>query len=321
MTKKEILALYENMLLSRRFEQRSDELYKEGLVTGSLHLYIGEEAIGAVAMCLRQEGDLFTSTHRGVGHTVLCGSDLNRVMAELFGKATGLSGGKGGSMHMFDAAHGLLGTNGIVGGGTSLACGAGITLKLVEHTDRVVFCFLGEGACNEGVTHESMNLAAVWKLPVIFVVENNGYEVFTTAAESCSVQDMAVRAAGYGMPGMTVDGNDVFALEPAYQQCIDRARRGDGPSLLEAKTYRWSGHWPGDAYSYGGYRTKEEVDEWKTRCPILRLGRHILDQGLATEAELDQIARAVDGRVDESVAFAMASPEPDDAALTTHLFS
>lgn len=321
MNPEQVMALYENMLLSRRFEQRADELYKEGLVTGSLHLYIGEEAVGAVAMLLREEGDLFTSTHRGVGHTVLCGCDINRVMAELFGKATGLSGGKGGSMHMFDQEHGLLGTNGIVGGGTSLACGAGITLKLVNHTDRVVFCFLGEGACNEGVTHESMNLAAVWKLPVIFVVENNGYQVFTTARESCSVQDMALRAAGYGMPGVTVDGNDVFALEKAYRQAIGHARQGNGPSLVEAKTYRWSGHWPGDVYAYGGYRDKEEVDAWKARCPILRLSGLILEKGYATAAELEALAGKVDARVEASVAFAKASPDPDDGSLLRNLFA
>lgn len=321
MNPKEILGLYENMLLSRRFEQKADELYKAGQVTGSLHLYIGEEAIGAVAMLMREEGDLFTSTHRGVGHTVLCGCDPNQIMAELFGKATGISGGKGGSMHMFDQAHGLLGTNGIVGGGTSLACGAGITLKLVNQTDRVVFCFLGEGASNEGVTHESMNLAAVWKLPVIFVVENNGYEVFTTAQESCSVEDIAVRASGYGMPGAVVDGNDVIKLGKTYRKAIDRARRGEGPSLIEAKTYRWSGHWPGDAYSYGGYRSKEEVDEWKLRCPILRLGKLILEKKYATQEELDAINRKVDQRVEDSVAFAIASPEPDDNGLMQNLFA
>ena len=321
MKRKEILEIYENMLLSRLFEEKSDELYKEGLVTGSLHLYIGEEAIGAVAMHMRKEGDLFTSTHRGVGHTVLCGCDLNRIMAELFGKATGLSGGKGGSMHMFDQSRGLLGTNGIVGGGTSLACGAGITVKLVNGTDNVVFCFLGEGASNEGVTHESMNLAAIWKLPVIFVVENNGYEVFTTAEESCSVQDIAVRAAGYGMPGMIVDGNDVFALEKAYAKAIDHARQGAGPFLVEAKTYRWSGHWPGDAYSYGGYRSKEEVDEWKGRCPILRLRQVILEKRHATPEELDVISQRVKRRVEESVDFAKASPEPDADELMKNLFA
>ena len=321
MNPKQMLSLYENMLLSRRFEQRADELYKEGLVTGSLHLYIGEEAIGGVAMMLRQDGDLFTSTHRGIGHTILCGCDCNQVMAELFGKATGISGGKGGSMHMFDHAHGLLGTNGIVGGGTSLACGAGITLKLVNHSDRVVFCFLGEGACNEGVTHESMNLAAVWKLPVLFVVENNGYEVFTTAEESCSVEDMALRASGYGIPGITVDGNDVFALEKAYLQGIEHARLGNGPMLIEAKTYRWSGHWPGDAYSYGGYRTREEVDAWKLRCPILRLQQTLLEQGHATADQLEKIAQDVEKRVEASVTFAQNSPDPDDAALLSNLFS
>ena len=166
-----------------------------------------------------------------------------------------------------------------------------------------------------------MNLAAVWKLPVLFVVENNGYEVFTTAEESCSVEDMALRASGYGMPGITVDGNDVFALEKAYLQGIEHARLGNGPMLIEAKTYRWSGHWPGDAYSYGGYRTREEVDAWKQRCPILRLQQTLLEQGHATADQLEKIAQDVEKRVEDSVDFATNSPEPDEAALLSNLFS
>ena len=321
MNQEQMRGLYERMLLSRRFEERTTELYKEGLVTGSLHPYIGEEAIACTALyLLRKPGDLFTSTHRGLGHCVAGGSDINRMMAELFGKATGICGGKGGSMHIFDPELGNLGANGIVAGGTSIACGAGITLKVIKKTDNVVFCFFGEGASNEGVTHESMNLASVWKLPVIFVCENNRYEVFTTAEESVSVKDVSVRAQGYDMPGESVDGNDVFALETAFTKAIERARAGEGPSLIEAKTYRWTGHWPGDVYSYGGYRSKEEVDHWKTLCPILRLGRHMTETGVATQAELDALDERIQKRVADAVDFANASPDPDPSTLLDNLF-
>ena len=229
MKKQELIEVYTRMQRMRRFEEEAFRLYKEGLVTGSLHPYIGEEAIAATAMQLMKQGDMFTSTHRGVGHCVACGMDVNAMMAELFGRATGVGGGKGGSMHMFDLEKGNLGANGIVAGGTSIAVGAALTAKELKKNDAVVFCFFGEGASNEGVTHESMNLAAVWKLPVIFVCENNLYEVFTTAKESCSVQDISVRGAGYGMPGETVDGNDVFAIEPVYKKAIETRPCGGRP--------------------------------------------------------------------------------------------
>lgn len=319
-TNEELKQIYIRMDRMRRFEEATIRLYSEGLVTGSLHPYIGEEAIAATAMQLLKPGDMFTSTHRGVGHCVACGMDMNAMMAELFGRATGICGGKGGSMHMFDLERGNIGTNGVVAGGTSLAVGAALTAKEFKKSDAVVFCFFGEGASNEGVTHESMNLAAVWKLPVIFVCENNQYQVFTTAQESCSVQDISVRAQGYGMPGVTVDGNDVLAIEPAYSAAIERARAGEGPSLVECKTYRWTGHWPGDVYSYGGYRSTEEVDAWKERCPILRLGRLMVEQGIVTEHELEEIHASVDAAVEEAIRFAKESPEPDESELLNNLF-
>jgi len=198
--------------------------------------------------------------------------------------------------------------------------GAALTAKEFKNTDSVVFCFFGEGASNEGVTHESMNLAAVWKLPVIFVCENNLYQVFTHADESCSVGDISVRAAGYGMPGVTVDGNNVFALEEAYLAAIARARAGEGPSLVECKTYRWMGHWPGDVYSYGGYRTAEEVDAWKEKCPIARLYRHLAESGAASEGELKGICDAADAEVEAAIRFATESPEPDESELLKNLF-
>ncbi len=320
MKNSELIEVYARMQRMRRFEEEASRLYKEGLVTGSLHPYIGEEAIAATAMQLMKPGDMFTSTHRGVGHCVACGMDVNAMMAELFGRATGVCGGKGGSMHMFDLEKGNLGANGIVAGGTSIAVGAALTAKELKKNDAVVFCFFGEGASNEGVTHESMNLAAVWKLPVIFVCENNLYEVFTTAEESCSVQDIAVRGAAYGMPGETVDGNDVTAIEPVYKRAIERARVGEGPSLIECKTYRWTGHWPGDVYSYGGYRTAAEVDAWKERCPIKCLGERLVKDGVATEAELEKINREVDAQITAAIGFAENSPEPDPSELMKNLF-
>lgn len=320
MNDQELIEVYTRMNRMRRFEEAASRLYKEGLVTGSLHPYVGEEAIAATAVQLMRDGDMFTSTHRGLGHCIARGPGMNAIMAELFGKATGCSGGKGGSMHIFDLEKGNLGANGIVAGGTSIAVGAALTAKEFKNTDSVVFCFFGEGASNEGVTHESMNLAAVWKLPVIFVCENNLYQVFTHANESCSVPDISVRAAGYGMPGVTVDGNNVFELEETYRAAIRRARAGEGPSLVECRTYRWMGHWPGDVYSYGGYRTVEEVEAWKEKCPIKRLHMHLTETGAATAAELEKIHEAADAEVEEAVRFAAESPEPAETELLNNLF-
>lgn len=316
----EFKAIYERMYLSRKFEERTQTLYTEGKVTGSLHPYIGEEAIACTALMSRKKGDLFTSTHRGLGHCIAGGADIKGLMAELYGKATGISGGKGGSMHIFDLQNGNLGTNGIVAGGISIACGAGITLKLIDRSDSVVFSFFGEGASNEGVTHESMNLASVWKLPVIFVCENNKYQVYTSTKESCSVQDISLRASAYAMPGESVDGNDVFALDAAFSKAVLRAREDGGPSLIEARTYRWSGHWPGDVYAYGGYRTKEEVDEWKQACPIVRLAKWLVESEGAAQKELEAIHERVDRQVEEAVLFAESSPDPELRTLMQHVF-
>jgi len=316
----ELIEIYKRMNRMRRFEEEASRLYKEGLVTGSLHPYVGEEAIAATAVQLMRPDDMLTSTHRGLGHCIARGPGMNAIMAELFGKATGCSGGKGGSMHIFDLESGNLGANGIVAGGTSIAVGAALTAKEFKNTDSVVFCFFGEGASNEGVTHESMNLAAVWKLPVIFVCENNTYQVFTHADESCSVADISIRAGGYGMPGVTVDGNNVFELAEGYMAAIRRARAGEGPSLVECKTYRWMGHWPGDVYSYGGYRTAEEVDAWKEKCPIKRLSRHLTETGIATAEDLKLIHDAADAEVEEAIRFATESPEPDESELMKNLF-
>lgn len=319
-TEKEFIHIYETMVRIRKFEEATLELYKEGLVTGSLHSYIGQEAVAAVAAEIMRSDDMLTSTHRGLGHCIARGMELNLIMAELFGKATGICGGKGGSMHLFDLERGIIGTNGIVAGGTSIAVGAALTAKEMKNTDSIVFCFFGEGASNEGVTHESMNLAAVWKLPVIFVCENNLYQVFTSSGESCSVESIADRAAGYGMPGETVDGNDVFQVEKAYTAAAARARSGEGPSLVECRTYRWEGHWPGDAHAYGGYRETGEVEEWKEKCPIIQLGRILREGNVCSKEELAKIDNKITVEVQQSIKFAKESPHPDQSELFCNVF-
>jgi TPP-dependent pyruvate/acetoin dehydrogenase alpha subunit len=316
----QLVHLYEVMNRIREFEQRALCLYREGAVTGSVHLYIGEEAIAAAACELLDERDYITSTHRGNGHCIAKGHRTDLMMAELYGKKTGYSGGKGGSMHISDLSLGNLGANGIVGGGLSIAVGAGITLGVYKKNGGVVLCFFGEGAANEGVTHESMNLAAVWKLPVVFICENNLYQVFTSVKESLSVNDVAARAASYNMPGEVVDGNDIFDLEKSLRKAIVRARNGKGPSLIEAKTYRWDGHYPGDAYFLGGYRSIEEVEEWKKKCPIKKLENYLLDHGIATTERLQSIKKMIMDEIDAAQKFAENSPWPKEDELFRDVF-
>ena len=321
LTEEQLLNINKVMNRIRAFELRAMKLYEEGLVTGSIHLYIGEEAIAATVCELLDDRDYITSTHRGDGHCIAKGMRTDRMMAELYGRKTGYSKGKGGSMHISDLSLGNLGANGIVGGGMSIACGAGMSLGILKKNGGLVVCFFGEGAANEGVTHEVMNLASVWKLPVIFLCENNLYQVFTSAAESLSVEDVSVRAAGYGMPGITVDGNNVFELEKALAPAIARAREGNGPSLIEAKTYRWDGHCPGDGYFLGGYRSVEEVEEWKKRCPIKYLEDYLIERGITTEEALAEMKKQIEAEIDSAQEFAENSPWPDESELFEDVFS
>jgi acetoin:2,6-dichlorophenolindophenol oxidoreductase subunit alpha len=314
MEKRELIEVYTRMQRMRKFEEEASRLYKEGLVTGSLHPYIGEEAIAATAIQLMKKGDMFTSTHRGVGHCVACGMDVNRMMAELFGRATGVSGGKGGSMHMFDLEKGNLGANGIVAGGTSIAVGAALTAKELKKNDAVVFCFFGEGASNEGVTHESMNLAAVWKLPVIFVCENNTYGMFTPMSRSTAAQDLASRAQGYGMPGVVVDGNDAIAVYETAAVAVDRARNGEGPTFIEAKTYRQGAHYAGDV---ARYQPKDEIARWQKCDPIARMRQVLIDHGALTEQADAALHAEIQQEIDDAVEFAENSPEPDMSEMLT----
>ena len=315
------IGIYENMNRMRLFETRAMELFQQGLVTGSMHLYIGQEAIAASACALLRKDDFITSTHRGHGHCIGKGARTDRMMAELLGRSTGYCRGKGGSMHIADFDIGILGANGIVAGGTSIAVGAGITSRIVKKNDCVTICFFGEGATNEGIFHESVNLAALWKLPIVFLCENNLYQVFTTVAESLPVRDVSVRAGSYGIPGVQVDGNDVPALLETVAAAVARARSGEGPTLVEAMTYRWDGHYTGDSYARGGYRSVEEVEAWKKKDPIPRLASLLLKEGLATQAQLDGIVTQLAEEIAQAAEFAKNSPWPEDEELMQDVFT
>lgn len=312
-----LLWMYERMQLIRTFENRVKVEFGKGKIPGFVHLYAGEEAV-AVGICANlTDADYMTSTHRGHGHCVAKGVDPRGMMAELFGKATGTCKGKGGSMHIADMDKGMLGANGIVGGGPPLACGSGLTAK-VNKTDQVTICFFGDGASEQGTLHESLNLASIWKLPVIFVAENNGYAESTPAHYHCSVENIADRASGYNMPGVTLDGNDVFAVYEAAHEAVARARSGQGPTLLECKTYRFNGHFEGDAQTYKIAAENEKYQ--KERDPIKLFRENVLARRLVTEAELKAIEDRVAARIDETVKFAEESPFPDVKETYTDVY-
>lgn len=316
-SKELFLEIYLVMHQIRKFEEKALQLFEQDKLRGSVHLYIGEEAIAASIIALLGDKDYITSTHRGHGHGIAKSRDLKRAFAELMGKETGFCKGRGGSMHICDFAKGNLGANAIVGAGMPIAAGSALAQKM-RGTDNVTVTFFGDGASNQGTFHESLNLASLWKLPVIFVCENNGFGISVPAWQSTSVKDIAVRAAGYNLPGYTIDGNDVLAVLDTFSECLARARKGEGPSLIEAKTYRWKGHWTGDPEVY---RTREEVEAWMAKCPIKRLRAYLLEQSLASEKELDGLEEQAIKDVEEAVAFALSSPEPDPATVMDDVFA
>lgn len=305
-SKDELTEMYRQMWRIRAFEEQVVELYKRNLIRGSAHVYLGQEAV-AVGVCAALEpGDLITSTHRGHGHCIAKGGDPKPMMAELLGKATGYCKGKGGSMHIADLSIGILGANGIVGGGLTIATGAALSCQYLENR-KVVVCFFGDGAINQGPFHESANLAAIWKLPLVFVCENNVYALSTRVNEAVAIPDLAQRAVAYGFPGISVDGDDVLAVYEAAQEAVERARTGQGPSLIVARTYRWEGHMIGDPQLY---RSKEEVEEHKKRGPIVRFRAKLLEMGILSEEEATAIREEARTEMREAVEYAMASPEP-----------
>jgi pyruvate dehydrogenase E1 component alpha subunit len=292
----------------RRFEERASADYHAGKIYGVVHCYIGEEAVAVGVCAALNKDDQIISTHRGHGHCIAKGADLNRMMAELYGRETGYCKGKGGSMHIADFGIGMLGANGIVAGGISIITGAGLAAQL-EGKGRVAVSFFGDGASNAGPFHESINIAAAWKLPVIYVCENNLYAAQTSAASTHAMRDVAGRAAGYGIPGVVVDGNDVLAVYEAAREAVARARAGEGPTLLECKTYRWRAHT--ERKGQPDYRPKEEIEAWKKEDPIARLIKHLkAQQGQLSEEEWQQMDKEILAAIEKSVAFAEASPFP-----------
>jgi TPP-dependent pyruvate/acetoin dehydrogenase alpha subunit len=309
LSKDKQLALYTTMKTIRLFEERISDLYARGQIPGLVHLYIGEEAVAAGVCAVLQEDDYITSTHRGHGHVIAKGAELNPMMAELYGKKTGYCKGKGGSMHIADMTLGILGANGIAGGGLPIAVGAGWSAKW-RGTDQVAVCFFGDGSSNNGAFHESLNLASVHRLPVIFVCENNLYGISVCQAKHQAITDVAVRATAYDMPGVVVDGNDVTAVFLAAEKAVKRARAGEGPTLVECKTYRWRGHHEGDPNQGARYRTREEIDVWKNKCPIERFARQMVSNRTATAKKLEAIDREITGRIDAAVVYAETSEFP-----------
>jgi len=306
LTKDKLIEMLQKMLEIRFFEEKVFELYAQNLVPGTIHLYAGEEAV-AVGVCsnLRKD-DYITSTHRGHGHCLAKGADPKRVMAEILGKKTGYCKGKGGSMHIADFSIGMLGATAVVGAGIPIAAGAGLSIKL-RGTDQVVACFFGEGASNQGTFHEGINMAAIWNLPVIFVCENNLYAMGTRQSKVMKIENIADRAVAYGIPGVVVDGNDVSAVYEASHEAVERARRGEGPTLIECKTYRHKGHSRVDP---ARYRPKEEVEAWLSKDPIKRLKEKLLQTKMLTETEIAKIEKELSAKIDEAVKFAMESPYP-----------
>jgi acetoin:2,6-dichlorophenolindophenol oxidoreductase subunit alpha len=305
------------MYLIRRFEEGAEQSYMRGLIHGTMHLSIGQEA-SAVASCIElTDADKITSTHRGHGHCIAKGADVGRMFAEFFGKETGYCHGRGGSMHIADVRTGNLGANGIVGGGLPIAVGAALSAKRLGRPD-VTLCFFGDGANNEGAFHEALNMAAIWKLPVVFICENNRYGMSTSVERSTAVRQISERAAAYSMPGVTVDGNDFSAVAEAVHDAIARAREGGGPSLIENLTYRWRGHSKSDR---NRYRTKDEIEAWMARDPIARFQAELMTHGILDEAEATAIADAAITDVEQGIEFARASAAPAIGEVTRYVYA
>lgn len=314
--KQRLLQIYKTMNEIRDFEMKAQSFFEQNKLRGSVHLYVGEEAIAATVCSQLRDIDYITSTHRGHGHCIAKGAELGKSMAELMGKETGYCKGRSGSMHIADFTKGNLGANAIVGGGIGIAAGAALAAKL-RGSDQVAVSFFGDGASNEGTFHEAINLAAVWKLPVIFICENNLFGISVPVKQSTSVEDISVRAASYNIPGYTVDGNDVLAIDEVFTQALARAKAGEGPTLIECKTYRWLGHWTGDPQVY---RTREEVNAWKEKDAIRRLREYMLAHDIVKAEQLDAIEAQSKADVDAAAEFALNSPEPDPATVTDDVF-
>lgn len=311
-------ALLQQMHTIRAFEERAEQLYALGKVHGTMHLSIGQEATAVGASSAMQEGDYLLNHHRGHGHCLAWGSDTNRMMAEFLGKETGYCRGRGGSMHIADIEANNLGANGIVAGGVPIAVGVGLSIKMRQTTQTCLVIF-GDGAANEGAFHESLNMASIWHLPVIYLCENNQYAMSMPVEKAFNIENISVRAVAYNIPGVTVDGNDPLAVYLAVSQAAARARRGEGPSLIEAKTYRYKGHSKSDRQAY---RTREEVNEWiDQRDPIMRFSRLLVTAQVIDEAEAQAVRERALSIIDAAVEFSENSPTPDIGSILEGVYA
>ncbi|WP_276537103.1 thiamine pyrophosphate-dependent dehydrogenase E1 component subunit alpha [Anaerosalibacter massiliensis] len=316
-SKETILEMYKRMNEARAFEEKVSYFFARGMVHGTTHLSIGQEASSVGACMALNNDDLITSTHRGHSQVIGKGIDLNKMMAELLGKYTGYCKGKGGSMHIADVDAGNLGANGVVGGGHGIAVGAALTQQM-KKTGKVVLCFFGDGASNEGSFHEALNLASVWKLPVIFYCENNLYGMSVPQNKAMNIKNIADRAKSYGIPGHIIDGNNAVEVYNRTKEIAKYVREGNGPVLIESKTYRWLGHSKSDAQIY---RLKEEVEEWKSKCPIKQLRNYIIENKISTEEELDKIENNARESIEKAVEFANNSPNPPIETITEDVYA
>ena len=303
-----LLDMYMKLTLIRHFEEKAVELFLKGVLPGFLHSSLGQEAVSVGACSALREDDYMISTHRGHGDIIAKGARVDLMMAELFAKKTGYCKGKGGSMHIADLDLGILGASGIVGAGLPIINGAALACQL-KGTDQVSLCFFGDGASNTGSFHEGLNMASVWNLPVIFICQNNLYAESTPQRIHQKVQDISIRGGSYGIPGVSVDGNDVIAVYEATSEAVERARKGLGPTLIECKTYRWLGHYVGDPSTT--YRTKEEVEEWKKRDPLKLYQTNLLKRRVCSEKDLYDIDQRIEKEIEEAVKFAQSSPDPN----------
>jgi len=312
-----MLEMYRRMVRIREFELAAIDLFKRGMVKGAIHAYIGQEASGVgVCMALRKD-DLIAGTHRSHGHNIAKGADTKKMMAEILGKETGYCKGRGGSMHIAAFETGSLGALAVVGAGIPIAVGAALAFKM-RGEDRVAVPFTGDAGCNTGNWHEGLNMASIWDLPVVFVLENNQYGVSTRITNSCKIEDLSLRAQSYGIPGVRVDGFDVLAVYQAAKEAVERARRGEGPTLLVTESYRFEGHYAGEPEVY---RDRAEVQEWRKKDPIPRFRKYLLDNGVATESEVAAIEAEIKQEIAEAVKFAQESPQPDPATAMDYIYA
>ncbi len=317
LTREDKIDMLYKMMLIRGFEEKVEELFSLNLIHGSTHLYIGQEATAVGACKALNKDDYITSTHRGHGHCIAKGGDVKYMMAELLGRKTGYCKGKGGSMHIVDIDIGILGANGVVGGGIPIATGAGLSIKM-RGTKQVVICFFGDGAVNQGSFHESLNLASIWNLPVIYIIENNLYGMSMAVSKAVKIERLADRAKAYNIPGIVMDGNDVINVYDTVSEAVEKVRNGEGPILIESLTYRWRGHSRSDARAY---RTREEEAEWREKCPIKRFKERLIAEGLLTEEGFRELQMKVDEDLNSAVEFAKASPFPDPEDLLSDVYA